>query len=218
MRNKTWTTRGRPRNRLYSYDNIRLLECLTLIALKHEIDSSKFFSSFLDAFENGEAMCGELSIKCRLKKRDNAIFLITNNHNVVAQFPIPMHVLAKSNPLEGFTYKQSFMKKPAQEAKSNQYQIKDLKVGMKKINIKGRVVEVSQPRLVVTRFGFYAKVANILVADETGTIQLPLWNRQVDEISAGDLVQIENANVIIFKGIRQLKVSKSGTVKAVSNS
>jgi len=26
----------------------------------------------------------------------------------------------------------------------------------------------------------------VLITDETGTIQLPLWNKQIDEISVGD--------------------------------
>jgi len=165
-----------------------------------------------------EATCGELSIECRLKARDYAIFLISNSHRVVAQFPIPLYILAKTNPLKEFTYRPSFMRNPAQEAKSNHYQIKDLRVGMKRVNIKARILEVSQPRLVATRFGFYANVINVLVTDETGTVQLLLWNKQTDEISAGDFIQVENANVIVFRGVRQLKVGRSGKVSVIKNS
>jgi len=153
-----------------------------------------------------------------VKTRDHAIFLITNTHKVVAQFPIPVYILAKTNPLKEFTYRPSLMRKPAQEARSNHCQIKDLRVGMKRINIKARVLEVSQPRVVPTRFGFYANVTNVLITDETGTIRLPLWNKQADEISAGDLIQVENANVIAFRGVRQLKVGRSGKVSAIKNS
>jgi len=218
MRNKTWNTRGRPPGRFHSYDDIRLLEYLARTSLKHGIDSDKFFSSFLDAFKHEEAMCGELSIECRVKTRDCAIFLITSGPKVVAQFPIPAQILAKTNPLKEFTYRLLSTRNSAQETKSNHCQIKDLRVGMKRVNIKARVLEVSQPRLVATRFGFCANVANVLVTDETGTIQLPLWNKQIDEISAGDLIQVENANVIVFRGVRQLKVGRSGKVSAVKNS
>ena len=218
MRNKVRTTRGRPAGWHHSYYDMRLLEYLAKTSLKHGIDSDKFFSSFLDAFEHEEATCGDLSIECRVKTRDYAIFLITSGPKVVAQFPIPEHILAKANPLKEFTYRLSSIRNSAQEAKSNHYQIKDLRVGMKRINIKARVLEVSQPRLVATRFGFCANVANGLVADETGTIQLPLWNKQIDEISAGDLIQIEKANVIVFRGVRQLKVGRSGKVSVIKNS
>jgi len=218
MRNKVWTTRGRPPGGYHSYDDMRLLEYLARISVKHEIDSGKFFSSFLDAFQHDEAACGELSIECRMKTRDHAIFLITNSHKVIAQFPIPERILAKTNPLKEFTYRLSSIRNSAQEAKSSHYQIKDLRVGMRRVNVKARVLEVSQPRLVATRFGFYANVTNILITDETGTIQLPLWNKQIDEISVGDLIQVENAKIIVFRGVRQLKVGRSGKVSVVKNS
>ena len=105
--------RGRPPGRLYSHDDMRLLEYLARISVKHEIDSGKFFSSFLDAFQHEEATCGELSIECRVKTRNHAIFLITDTHKVVAQFPIPVHILAKTNLLKEFTHKPSFMRKGA---------------------------------------------------------------------------------------------------------
>ena len=218
MRNKALTARGRPPGDFHSYDDIQLLEYLTKISAKHEIDSGKFFSSFLYAFEHNEATCGKLSIECRIKTRDYAIFLITNSHKVVAQFPIPEHILTKTNPLKEFTYRSSFMRNSVQQAKTIHYQIKDLRVGMKRISIKARVLEVSQPRVVATRFGFYANVTNVIVTDETGTIQLPLWNKQIDEISAGDHIQVENANVIVFRGVRQLKVGRSGKVSVIRNS
>jgi len=197
---------------------MRLLEYLARISVKHEIDSGKFFSSFLDAFQHDEAACGELSIECRMKTRDHAIFLITNSHKVIAQFPMPERILAKTNPLKEFTYRLSSIRNSAQEAKSSHYQIKDLRVGMRRVNVKARVLEVSQPRLVATRFGFYANVTNILITDETGTIQLPLWNKQIDEISVGDLIQVENAKIIVFRGVRQLKVGRSGKVSVIKNS
>jgi len=219
MRNKAWTAqRGRPPGRYHSYDDIRLLEYLARISVKHEIDSGKFFSSFLGAFEHEEATCGELLIECRVKTRDYAVFLITSSDKVVAQFPIPEHLLAKNNPIKEFTYGPSSIRNSDQAAKSNHYQIKDLRVGMKRVNVKARVLEVSQTRLVTTRFGFYANVTNVLVTDETGTIQLPLWNKQINEISAGDFIQVEKAKVIVFRGVRQLKVGRSGKVSVIKSS
>jgi hypothetical protein len=217
MPNKAWKTRGRPPGRYHSYDDIRLLEYLAKISVRHEIDSGKFFSSFLDAFQHEEATCGELSIECRAKTHDNAIFLISNPHKVVAQFPIPQRILAETNPLKQFTYTPSLMRNWTQRAKSNHYQIKDLRVGMRRLNIKARVVEVSQPRTVATRFGLYANVINVLVTDETGTIQLPLWNNQAEGISVGDHIQVENASVTVFRGTRQLRVGRSGKVSVIKN-
>jgi len=218
MRNKAWTARGRPPGRYHSYNDIRLLEYLAKISIKHGVDPDKFFNGFHDASQHQESTCGKLSIKCRMRTRDYAIFLITSDQKVVAQFPMPERILKKNNPLKELTYGLPSRRNSAQEAESNHYQIKDLRTGMRQINIKARVLEVSQTRLVTTRFGFYANVANALITDETGTIQLPLWNRQIDEISAGDLIQVENANVIVFRGMRQLRVSRSGKVSVIKNS
>jgi hypothetical protein len=82
---------------------MRLIEYLARISVKYEIDSGKFFSGFLDAFQHEEATCGKLSIECRAKTRNHAIFLITDTQKVIAQFPIPVHILAKTDPLKEFT-------------------------------------------------------------------------------------------------------------------
>ena len=209
MRNEAWNTRGRPpRDR--SYKDMQLLRYLASISVKHKIDSGEFFSSFLYAFQHEEAVCEELLIECRVKAQDHAIFLVTKSHKVIGQFPISEHILAKTNPLKEFTYKSSFKRNSVPQTKSCHNQIEDLRVGMKRVNVKAKVLEVSKPRMVSTRFGSYANVVNALVSDKTGTIQLPLWNKQIDEISAGDLIQVENANVIAFRGVRQLQVGRSG--------
>jgi len=88
-------------------------------------------------------------------------------------------------------------------------QIRDLRAGMKEVNLKAKVLEIARPTLVFTRFGNYASVANALIADETGTIKLCLWNEQINSISIGDTVQIENARVSMFRGERQLRIGKS---------
>jgi len=215
MRNKVWAARGRPLGRYHSYADIRLLEYLAKISMKHGIDSDEFFNSFLDASQHQESKCGKLAIECRMRTRDYAIFLITSGPKVVAQFSMPERVLEGNNPIKEFTRTMAPVKNSALEPKLNHHQIKDLRAGMRRINIKARVLEVSQPRLITTRFGSYANVANALITDETGTIQLPLWNKQIGEISVGDLIQVENANVIVFRGVRQLKVSKSGKLNVI---
>jgi replication factor A1 len=93
------------------------------------------------------------------------------------------------------------------------FQIKDLRIGMKSVNLKARVQEIAKPMRVVTKFGNYASVANALLSDETGKIKMCLWNNQIDSISIGDTVQILNARVSAFKGERQLRVGKNGTIR-----
>jgi len=215
MRKKVWAERGRPSGRYHSYADIRLLEYLAEISMKHGIDSDEFFGSFLDASQHQESKCGKLSIECRMRTQDHAVFLVTSGPKVVAQFRMPERVLQENNLIKEFMRTMVPVGNSAREAKSNHHQIKDLKAGMRHIKIEARVLEVSHPMLITTRFGSYANVANALITDGSGTIQLPLWNKQIDEISMGDLVQVENANVIAFRGVRQLRVGRSGRLNVI---
>jgi len=95
------------------------------------------------------------------------------------------------------------------------FHIRDLRNGMKQVNLKAKVLEVAKPVLVFTRFGNYASVANALLTDETGTIKLCLWNQQMSSIFVGATVQIENARVSTFRGEKQLRIGKNGTLSVV---
>jgi replication factor A1 len=61
-------------------------------------------------------------------------------------------------------------------------------------------------------------VANALISDETGRIKLCLWNEQINSLSIGDTVQIENANISAFRGERQLRVGKKGILRIIDGS
>jgi replication factor A1 len=84
---------------------------------------------------------------------------------------------------------------------------------MKKVNLKAKVIEVSKPKYVVTKFGNHATVANATVSDATGKIKLCLWNDQIDTIVAGDTVQIENARISAFRNEPQMRIGKNGTLR-----
>jgi len=134
---------------------------------------------------------------------------------VVAQFPIPKHILEENNPLKEFAYARASRRTILERAKVKHLRIRDLKSGMNRINLKAKVLEIPKPRSVITRFGGFATVTNISIADETGIIQLPLWNKQIDAISVGDLIRVENARVVTFRGERQLKVGRGGQLSVV---
>jgi replication factor A1 len=61
-------------------------------------------------------------------------------------------------------------------------------------------------------------VANALIADDTGTIKLCLWNEQIDSVALGDTIQIENARTSMFRGERQLSIGKKGTLSSIEDS
>jgi replication factor A1 len=79
---------------------------------------------------------------------------------------------------------------------------------MIEVNLKARVLEIPRQKLVLAQFGNYAKVTNALIADETGTVKLCLWNEQINAVAIGDTIQLQNARMSIFRGETQLNVGK----------
>jgi len=182
--------------------------------MKYDIDADKFFNALISAEKNQKSKCGSLSIKYRTKQNRNIIFLITKDSKVVAQFKIPEEFLSKTkNPIKEARNTYLNEKHPLKKESAPQFfQIKDLRVGMKKVNLKVQIVEISEPKVVVTKFGNHASVANATVTDGTGKIKLCLWNDQIESVSAGDTIQIENAHVSAFRNERQMRVGKNGAL------
>lgn len=192
-------------------------EYLAFISAKYEVDSDTLFCALLSAGENRKARCGNLSIECRGKIKGKVIFLITKDSKVVAQLAVSENFLSqKGNPIRNFMETDMVRKHVAKKTKyPASYSIGNLRPGMNRVNLKAKVLEVTKPRQVFTRYGNYASLAKALIADETGKIKLCLWNEQIDAVSAGDTVQIENARISTFKGERQLNLGKNGTLNNI---
>jgi replication factor A1 len=169
------------------------------------------------ALEHKKSRCAKLSIQCRGKIKNKFIFLIKRAAEVVAQFPIDEEfLLNRSNQLGNFTETdriRRYLAKKDRKATANF--IKDLRTGMHHVNLKAKILEVAEPKHVFTRYGNYASVAKALIADETGTIKLCLWNGQIASVSAGETVQIENAQVSAFRGEKHMSLGKKGTLSNI---
>ena len=97
--------------------------------------------------------------------------------------------------------------------------INELHDGMKRVNVQARVTEKSDPREVVSRFKDQTyRVATAIVADETGTVKLTLWNEQIDLVNVNDTVRVENGYITSFRGEIQLNAGKYGTLTVVDSS
>jgi replication factor A1 len=194
------------------------IEYLAFLSIKHEVDPDKLFDALISAGENHKSKCGGLSIECRGKTEDKAIFLIMKECRVIAQFPVSgAFLLEGRNPIKGFMKNDLIRHLVKKNRESHYLLIRDLQTGMSHVNLKAKVLEIPRPKRVLTRFGNYASVANVLIADETGTIKLCLWNERINSISTGDTIQIENARTLTFRGERQLSIGKSGTLSNVDD-
>ncbi len=89
--------------------------------------------------------------------------------------------------------------------------IKDLKDGMKRVEVEGKVTEKTGPREVMSRYKDQVyRVANATISDDTGNIKLTLWNDQIEQVNVNDTVRIESGYVTSFRGEIQLNVGKFG--------
>lgn len=87
---------------------------------------------------------------------------------------------------------------------------------MNNVNITAKVVEVSEPREVMTKLGYRTRVATTTIEDDAGKIQLTLWGKQIDEIAEGNVIEITNGYISEFRGSLQLNVPRKGEIKKVS--
>ncbi len=79
--------------------------------------------------------------------------------------------------------------------------IEELLPGMRKVNVIGKVINLSPVRTFTTKKGDEGKVANIFLADDTSNIKVVLWDTnhialiEKGEIKEGGVVEISNAGM-----------------------
>jgi len=92
--------------------------------------------------------------------------------------------------------------------------ISDIKRGLSNISLQAKVIDISEPRAVQTRYG-QKNVADATLEDDTGQISLTLWEEKISSISVGDTISIEGAFVTSFRDKLQLNIPRSGKIDIV---
>lgn len=215
MARQIWRGRGRPLNSMHSYKDGRILEYLARIAMLHKVDSSEFFNCIVEAWNHAGSECKNLVIKCRKRTKNSAIFLFTNGRKVVAQFPISITILQGKNLLESYTKTILAETSSVKNFEGVDSKIGDLKVGMKKVSLRAKVLEIPESKIVHTRYGTMACVSNALIKDETGSMKMSLWNQQINMVHKGDVIDVKNGEVTWFSGERQLRLGRSGSLSVI---
>ena len=198
-------------------NKISIAEYVYFLSAKYEVGFTRLVKGLIHARDNHGASCGKLLIECRHKTIDHDVFLITNDDKVVAQFFVPKYFLNQPNHREDQSGNYLLRRIAARDVLENPKQIRDLRFGMKRISIKARVLNVPKATMVFTRYGEQARVTNALIADETGTIKLCLWNEKADTVQVGSVVHITNANVTKFRGEKQLTLGKNARLSTIEN-
>ena len=90
--------------------------------------------------------------------------------------------------------------------------IRDIRPGMRGITVEGFVRSKSDVRYLRTRYG-PAKFAFAIIEDDTGTIRLNLFRKQVDIVKVGKRIRVVNAFVKEFRGNLELNVGADGRIE-----
>ena len=81
------------------------------------------------------------------------------------------------------------------------------------------MVKKSQVRAVTSKDGDPLLVCDVTLSDGTGEVPLAIWNNQIDTVSRGDMVQIQNARVRGYRGEMQLALGrKTGSLTVLEHS
>lgn len=103
---------------------------------------------------------------------------------------------------------------PEEEPKEIKWsKIKELREGMKNVNIIIKIGEKAEPRSVSFKDGTMHRVATAEVGDETGIIRMSLFDNMIEEVGEGEIYELKNGYISKFQDNLQLNIGKFGEFK-----
>jgi len=94
--------------------------------------------------------------------------------------------------------------------------IRDLRDGMRRVDVEGEIVNISDPRNV-SWSGGEGRVADCMIKDDSGEIKLTLWNEHIDMVKPGSKVRITNGYTKSFRQEVTLNVGKYGKLDVLES-
>ena len=210
--------RGRPNGRRQAMPEMTRLWYLIWISKKYELETHKFFESFLDAWAHEKSSYKGISIQCRQKTENDGVFLVTQDQKVITQLRLTKATLEHlpEVDLEKIPWNKTGLIRKIEKLKPIDMKIKDITSKIKWVNLKAKVVKKPIATIVYSRFGNNPLgLSTSTISDKTGSIKMPLWNNQINMVSIGDTIQIDNGRVKTFRGELQVSVGKSGKMKVI---
>jgi len=201
-----------------SMSDRRVFDSLAKIAVRHKIPPAEFYASLLKARSKKSAVCGDLVVEYRGDVEGNLIFLFTKGNKLVSQFLMPEDALRKEALIEEAIKTLQRRRRPSTLESKREFKIRDLWSGLKHVNVQGRVVKISEPREILTQYGTQAHIALAKIKDETGSIELSLWDNQIKKVKVGDLIRISDGYIATFNRNLQLRVRRGENLQIISES
>ena len=84
--------------------------------------------------------------------------------------------------------------------------LSDIKPGMRRIDVTGKVSKIADVR--ETKTGH--RVASVVLVDDSGSVELTVWDADIDKIAVGKTVTVENGYADSYKGKLQFQSGKFG--------
>ncbi|MEN4006565.1 MAG: OB-fold nucleic acid binding domain-containing protein [Methanobacteriaceae archaeon] len=95
--------------------------------------------------------------------------------------------------------------------------IADLELGKQNQNLIGRIMRVSNIKTFKRKKGENGKVANLMIADNSGEIKVVLWNentKMLDKYKEGDIIEVRNVEIRDgFRGDEEAHLNPRSTIK-----
>lgn len=92
--------------------------------------------------------------------------------------------------------------------------ISELKPGMAGVDVEGEIIDKEEPRQI-EKFGRRILVCTAKLKDDSGEIDLTLWNEDINKYNVGDKVKIARGFIREFNGVSQLTSGKFGTIEKI---
>lgn len=83
------------------------------------------------------------------------------------------------------------------------------------VEITGTIKELPTPRAVSTQYG-QKKIVTCTFKDDTGEIDLTLWEEEIEAVEEGDRVRITGAYVREWADDVQLNIGRDGEIEPVA--
>jgi replication factor A1 len=192
---------------------------LVRLSRKYGLDTRRFLMCFPQAWAHEKSSHNGISIQLRQKTENNCVFLVTQDQKVIAQLHLTQKLLKYLPEVDPASYPfiESTPASRMETLETSDLQIKDIDARVRWVNLKAKVVGKSNPRYVFSRFGDALTLSTATISDGTGSMRMPLWNTEIDRVSIGDTVQIENGTVRTFRGELQVSLGRKGKLQIVEN-
>lgn len=94
--------------------------------------------------------------------------------------------------------------------------VKDIDIGNKRVYLILKCLEIGEVRIGTRKDGSDYKVSDSKMADETGTLHVPLWDDTIDKVKVGKTYKISNGYVSSFQGNINLNIGRFGEIEEIA--